>query len=320
MARSFYAVILDDGQKKICRTNAEFQQLLKWQRHSQHKGFDSYMDACVWLDSPADFPREKLYYAVRKGHKPGIYRDTNEFLAQLRGYAGCEGKGFYTLAGARHWLNEGRGEACCLEAAEVRYRLTERFQDAKSLAGNILHWLWVMLSTSLYKRRQLRQRLLDLSERQKPWLYCRIKTDNPLVIYTDASYRKRKGTGYAAVIIDTVTNAEFYVGGQDKEIRSSCRAELCAIIRALQMIDSKCAAPVEIRTDALSLVMMASPKKLKHLHDLHWKKKSVANIDLWQQFYEFTQQRTIMVNWVRGHNGNRYNGSCDRIAGQCAEH
>lgn len=318
MAKSFYAVILDDGSRKIFRNHREFQRALKGQTHSRYRGFDSHVDARVWLEGPEDFPKAKHYYVVRKGRKPGIYCDTEEFMAQMRGYAGCEGQGFYTLTAAKQWLGEDGLPDQSLQAADMESPWTEKIVAAKQWAGNLVHCLWVMLSTVLYQRPQLRKEVLRLAERQRPWIYCRIKTDHPLVIYTDASYQE-KGAGYAAVIIDTVTNAEVYVGGQDKEIKSSCRAELCAIIRALQMIDSKCTAPVEIRTDALSLVAVARPQTLQHLHDLQWKKKSVANIDLWQQFYELAQMRTVTVNWVRGHSGNYYNGKCDRIAGQCAE-
>ena len=180
-----------------------------------------------------------------------------------------------------------------------------------------LQGFFTPLFWAISKRWQLRSILQSLAEKSNPWIFCRINTSHKLIIYTDASFHEGRKAGYAAVILDTVTGAEFYVGGSSDDITNSNRAELYAIISALRLIDERCKATVEIRTDAISLVKVAKPHNLRRLKKLGWSEQFCMNGDLWKEFYRVTIQRDIQVIWVKGHFRDRYNKLCDNIAGRC---
>lgn len=46
----------------------------------------------------------KKYYAVRRGHVPGIYLTWPEAEAQVKGFPGARHKSFNDRAEAEHWL------------------------------------------------------------------------------------------------------------------------------------------------------------------------------------------------------------------------
>ena len=54
------------------------------------------------MKDPAAFPKEKKFFAVKVGIHPGIYDNLEE--AQMKGYPHCLGKVFYTIEGAKFWL------------------------------------------------------------------------------------------------------------------------------------------------------------------------------------------------------------------------
>jgi ribonuclease HI len=53
---------------------------------------------------------KKKFYAVRKGHNPGIYTSAAKFNAQIKGFAGYEGKSFSTQEEAEAYLNKGKAK------------------------------------------------------------------------------------------------------------------------------------------------------------------------------------------------------------------
>ena len=308
MAKKFYAVLYQNGQGKIYRKLIEFKYASKRKGVVLTKGFQSYTEAEMWLEDPEAFPKEKTYYAVKKGKQPGIYRNLDDYQAQLQGYRNSEGKVFYTEEGAREWLQSGGDQ-------EADGTIIEPLRDR--LKGWISQYIPTIFLI-IYRKWQLRNMLQQVAQEANPWVFCRINTNHRLVIYTAASCHKGERAGYAAVIIDGVTGAEFYVGGIAKEIGDSNRAELYAIISALRLIDVRCKATVEIRTDANSLVQVAKPKKLRKIKALDWDSRFIPNADLWKEYYKVTQQRSVTITWVRGHSGDKYNVLCDKIAGNCS--
>lgn len=63
----------------------------------------------------------KKVYAVRKGHKKGIYPTWAECQAQTAGYSGAEFKSFKTMAEAKTYMNAGETQAIDVpEACVVR--------------------------------------------------------------------------------------------------------------------------------------------------------------------------------------------------------
>lgn len=307
MAKKFYAVCYTDGKGKIFTELTEFQKEIKKRGVMWHKGFYSFMEAKMWLENPENFPKEKTYYAVKIGKQPGIYRNLTEFYDQVNGYPNSMGKVFYTETGAMLWLKDQDIDVPVAEKA--------RWEIMK----NFLLGLVPPVLIGFYRKWQLRDMLHKVAQVSNPWVFCRIHTNHNLIIYTDASFLDGKGAGYAAVVIDSVAGTEFYVGGKSKEIDNSSRAELYAIISALRLIDKGCRASIEIRTDAHSLVMVAKPKNLRRIMKLGWDDKVSSNADLWKEYYKYTQMHSIVMNWVKGHSGNKYNVRCDKIAGRCSQ-
>ena len=305
MAKNYYAVIYEDGRSKIFIKLQDFKEAIDNDETRCHRGFYSYEDAKIWVSNPKGFPDKKTFYAVKIGRSPGIYRSKEEYHEQVDGYPNCLGKAFYTLKGAKTWLKNNVSESIDSQETSISVKAKAFF------TGRL-----VSLFDGIKKGWQLRNILHDISQDHTPWMFCRIKTDHKLIIYTDASFRKKRGAGYAAAIIDCVTNAEFYIGGNSNEINNSSRAELYAIISALRIIDGRCRAEVEIRTDAQSIVEISKPINLQKFKSQGWT-KAYGDGDLWKEFYGYTQVRNINVVWIRGHNGNAYNCQCDRIAKAC---
>ena len=48
------------------------------------------------------------FYAVLKGRNPGIYTKYADVLRQVKGYSGCQYKGFQTKAEAEKYMKTGR--------------------------------------------------------------------------------------------------------------------------------------------------------------------------------------------------------------------
>ena len=302
----FYAVYYSNGKGKIFTRSKDFQRETAKKSAKLYRGFDVKIEAEQWLKSPENFPKEKKFFAVKVGRKPGIYDNLEEYEAQMHRYPHCNGKVFYTVEGAEYWLNHGDD---IYQKPDTSFWTT-----IKRFMQSFISPIW----GGIKKKWQLRNILQKLAENSNPWVYCKLKTNNKLIVYTDASFRDGK-VGYAAVIIDTITGAEFYIGGSSEDIDNSNRAELYAIVSALRLIDEQCKASVEIRTDANSLVKVAKPKNLQKFNKFGWPEQWCTNSDLWKEFFRFTNQRAIQVTWVKGHDRDKYNNLCDKIAGQCSE-
>jgi len=308
MARKYYAVYYGDGKGKIFTRLKDFQRATAKKSAKLYRGFGVKLEAELWLKNPAEFPKEKRFFAVKVGIKPGIYDNLEEYEAQMKGYPHCLGKVFYTIDGAKYWLEHEDEQ---VPPPKKQNTLIDRLK--RRLQGFFTSLFW-----AISKRWQLRSILQNLAEKSNPWVFCRINTSHKLIIYTDASFHEGGRAGYAAVILDTVTGAEFYVGGSSDDIANSTRAELYAIISAVRLIDEHCKATLEIRTDAISLVQVAKPHNLRRLNKLGFGEQFCTNGDLWREFYRLTIQRDIQVVWVRGHFRDKYNKLCDNIAGRCS--
>ena len=308
MSRKYYAVYYGGGKGKIFTRLKDFQRATAKKSAKLYRGFSVKLEAELWLKNPAAFPKEKKFFAVKVGIKPGIYDNLEEYEAQMKGYPHCLGKVFYTVEGAESWLQHADEPIPSPKPANsLLYKIKSRLEALL----NPIVW-------AINKRWHLRSILQSLSEKSNPWVFCRINTSHKLIIYTDASFHEGGKAGYAAAVIDTVNGAEFYVGGSSDSIDNSNRAELYAIISALRLLDEHSKPVIEIRTDAISLVHVAKPHNLRRLNKMDWREEFCLNGDLWREFYRLTVQRDVKVVWVRGHFQDKYNKLCDKIAGQCS--
>lgn len=115
-------------------------------------------------------------------------------------------------------------------------------------------------------------------------------------VYTDGSCLRNPGPGgWAFAVVDTDT---FCSGGEYKTTNN--RMELQAVIEALIFLPDQ---GLDIYTDSLWVLNCAQGL---------WKRK--ANLDLWNEFDRLSKNRTLTWNWVRGHNGDKYNEAVDKLA------
>lgn len=123
-----------------------------------------------------------------------------------------------------------------------------------------------------------------------------------VLIYTDGGCERNPGGrgGYGVVII--------YEDGSEKSLSGGYRAttnnrmELMAAIKALEVLPDGC--DVVLKSDSKYLVETMSGRFSRG-----------KNFDLWNILdNEAKRQNRIKWEWVRGHNGNRYNELCDQLA------
>ena len=122
-------------------------------------------------------------------------------------------------------------------------------------------------------------------------------TISKLVIYTDGSCLKNPGPGgwCFCVLYD---ERDWVVSGGEQETTNN-RMELMAVIEALEFVQEDCV----INTDS-QWVMKCGQSQ--------WKRNK--NIDLWDKFDEVSKDIRIEWNWVKAHNGNKYNEIVDKVA------
>ena len=85
--------------------------------------------------------------------------------------------------------------------------------------------------------------------------------------------------------------------------------ELSAVIEALKVIKRSC--PITIFTDS-QYVKRGITEWIDGWIKKNW--KNVKNVDLWQELYPLSKQYDIDWQWVRGHNGDKYNERADELA------
>jgi len=117
-------------------------------------------------------------------------------------------------------------------------------------------------------------------------------------IYTDGSCINTSG-GWAFIMI--LNDIEYHISGSEKNTTNN-RMELQAVIEALSF-------PTEendlykIYTDSQLVLNCAKG---------NWKRK--ANLDLWKIYDVISVGKEIQWEWVKAHNGNKYNEQVDILA------
>ncbi len=140
-------------------------------------------------------------------------------------------------------------------------------------------------------------------------------TELPRVtIYTDGGADPNPGPGgWGAVLIDRKTGQvkEFF-GSEDETTNN--RMELCAGIRALEALKTRCS--VDLFTDSQYL-RRGVTEWLDEWIDRGFRRKGgeLRNADLWQRLAELVREHEIEWHWVKGHAGDRWNERADELAG-----
>jgi ribonuclease HI len=135
-------------------------------------------------------------------------------------------------------------------------------------------------------------------------------------IYTDGSCSPKnpgKG-GYAAVII--ALGEEHIVSG-GYAYTTNNRMEVIAAIKALEHIGDH-DGRITIYSDSKYLVNAINKKWIYRWQRGNWRSGDGKrlNHDLWLRLLDAIQEKKVSFVWVRGHNGNKYNEICDKLAGE----
>jgi len=132
-------------------------------------------------------------------------------------------------------------------------------------------------------------------------------------VFTDGSCQPNPGPGGwgAVYVLDGRVVAEDH--GFEPDTTNN-RMELSAMIAGLEMVPPDGA--VTVYSDSL-LVVNTLTKWAKGWEARGWKRKEgpVLNLDLVQRAYALLQQRpTVSVEWVRAHDGSRWNEYADALS------
>lgn len=134
-----------------------------------------------------------------------------------------------------------------------------------------------------------------------------------VTIYTDGACSGNPGKGgWGSILIygDVVKELS---GGEDNTTNN--RMELKAVIEALKALKSPC--DVEIYSDSAYVVNAFAQKWIDNWIKNNWKtadKKSVKNVDLWQELLVLIKTHNVTFKKVKGHSDNELNERCDKLA------
>ena len=138
------------------------------------------------------------------------------------------------------------------------------------------------------------------------------------VVYTDGACKNNPGLGGYGIVIFIKDINENILKKEIKEAfenTTNNKMELLSVIVALKEFDE----PYKINlftdskyvTDAINKNWLLSWEKQNYRIG---KKDEVKNIDLWRELSNLLNYHEVSFNWVKGHNGNKYNERCDELA------
>lgn len=147
-------------------------------------------------------------------------------------------------------------------------------------------------------------------------------TDAEIRVYTDGSCLDNPGAGGWGVIIvhedgSGTEMPETLCGGE--ALTTNNRMELMAAIKALGAFSK--GSKIALFTDS-KYVSDGIGKWIHGWKKRNWKTSTgsaVKNADLWVILDELNQGRTVRWNWVKAHNGDKYNEMADKAAREQAE-
>lgn len=147
---------------------------------------------------------------------------------------------------------------------------------------------------------------------------------NTIEIYTDGACLGNPGDGgFAWVLITEDRRIEHSEYVPDT---TNNRMELMAVISVLQYFEKNKKSNkkylLKIYTDSNLIVQSISQNWLQSWAKNNWikaDKKPVKNKELWVELYRLLNLFDVEFIWVKGHNGDKYNEICDKLAKTAAE-
>ena len=134
-----------------------------------------------------------------------------------------------------------------------------------------------------------------------------------VTIYSDGACSGNPGPGgFGTVLVYNGIEKEISEGF---ESTTNNRMELLAAIRGLECLKEPC--EVTVVSDSKYLCDAINKGWLENWKQKGWKKadkKPVLNIELWQQLDSLLSIHSVSFEWIKGHNGHKYNERCDTLA------
>ncbi|MGL4524915.1 MAG: ribonuclease HI [Spirochaetia bacterium] len=133
-------------------------------------------------------------------------------------------------------------------------------------------------------------------------------------IYTDGACSGNPGPGGWAALILRAEEEKLLCEGEAQTTNN--RMELMAAIQALDAVQNYRGEPMRIYTDS-QYVKNGISNWIENWKKNGWKnakKEVVKNIDLWQKLDKLNADLRPQWEWVKGHDGNKYNEICDKAA------
>ncbi len=134
-----------------------------------------------------------------------------------------------------------------------------------------------------------------------------------IILYTDGACSGNPGIGGWGCILEYKNNKKEFSGYEENTTNN--RMELMAVIKGLKALKEPC--NVDVYSDSAYVVNAFKEKWLESWQLNNWRtanKKSVKNVDLWQELLNLMQVHKITWNKVKGHSDNEYNNRCDFLA------
>lgn len=127
-------------------------------------------------------------------------------------------------------------------------------------------------------------------------------------LYTDGSCLGNPGVGgWASILV--YNGIEKEISGYEDNTTNN-RMELTAVIKGLEALKEPCR--VSVFSDSKYVVDAVNKGWL-----LNWERsgfKGRLNSDLWETFLRLCRIHDVKFTWVKGHDGNKYNERCDKLA------
>ena len=224
------------------------------------------------------------YYAVRRGHKPGIYTTWEETSAQVTGFPGAVYKGFATRQEALDFV---AGKATLSAPTPVRAPIPPPAQPG-------------LFATPAPAR--------AVDPRTAGW--------EEVTLYTDGGCIRNPGPGgWGAVLVRGEKRKELSGGFR---LTTNNRMELMACIAGLESLAEPCR--VKLVADSRYLIHGLSSGAARRWQQKGWVNsgRPVPNADLWARLLTAAARHALEYEWVRGHTGHKENERCDQLATQSA--
>ena len=134
-----------------------------------------------------------------------------------------------------------------------------------------------------------------------------------LTIYTDGSCKGNPGIGAWGMLVVKPDDVIIVKANRENGETTNNRMELKAIIDAIRYA-LKCNISVDIYTDSMYCINCYKDWK-SVWNENSTIRKSAKNVDLWDELFEMIKDNDPInkIEYVRGHNGNKYNEIIDKV-------